>query len=208
MSLLHVNLFIRNKSAHLLPGVWRTDLVIRYAYSGLYLIDQYPELIAQLQARYPGWSISTNPSYYGHNRIKIVPPAGTYIHQLEMDIPPGCYLFSTRCCFSGNEESNWEYAGGRCGDEACVHLMVPTEEVCARDLALPALGKVVANEAFILEHQLAVVKSFLYVGALSKAELLARANAWLAEATEINDTTLIARANAVITLVGQVVECC
>jgi hypothetical protein len=51
MSTAHVEIWLRNSECNRLTDCWRTDLVIQ-ACTGRYLVDSYPEIIAQLQKKY------------------------------------------------------------------------------------------------------------------------------------------------------------
>lgn len=129
MGLAKLNIWIRFEDCRLVDTIWRTDLVIKTC-AGEYLIDMYPDVITQLQKRYPDSNVVINRNYEGSDRIKFEPLKTPHV---EVDVPPGCYMIWTRVCYNQNEETHRFMAIVRCGEELCVNLILPFVKTCARD---------------------------------------------------------------------------
>jgi hypothetical protein len=57
----------------------------------------------------------------------------------ELEVPPGCYIVRAHGCIfgQGNYESDRSLVMVRCGEEACVNLVVPTFAHCLKSIAGP-----------------------------------------------------------------------
>lgn len=206
MGLAHLNVWVRNRNCDLLTDMWRTDLVIQ-ACTGTYLVDVWPEILTQLQTRYPNYTI-LNHFYQGAQRIMLMPPVGTFFNHIEIDIPPGCYKVWTRCCHGQNEETSLQLISPRCGEEACVNLLLPTLKICAQAIVHPLIDHIVVQGAFpAVADRLTILKGVMYAGDIGRALLLEQLQYRLSEAVAKGDTALQARVNAVIAIADQLPAC-
>ncbi len=207
MGLAHLNIWVRNRDCDLLTDMWRTDLVIQ-ACTGTYLVNMWPDIIAQLQARYTGWTI-TSHFYQGAQRIMMMPPVGTYFNHIEVDIPPGCYKVWTRCCHGKNEETSLQLVMARCDEDACVNLLLPELKVCAQQIIHPFIDHVLVQNAFpVVADQLLILRGTMFAAGINKAALQEQLAYRLSEAVAKQDTALQARVNAVIALADQLPTSC
>jgi len=61
----------------------------------------------------------------------------------EIEVPPGCYIVRAYACYYGPDGKLKNYYSDRsmvivrCGEEACVTLVIPEFVNCAKDIALP-----------------------------------------------------------------------
>jgi hypothetical protein len=137
MSRAKLNIWLRYVDCRLITDCWRADLVIKTC-GGDYLVDMDPMIIGQLKERYSDFArVEINPNYQGATRILLQPGGGRFINHIEVDVPPGCYVVWARICHGRNEETNKMMVIVRCGDEACVNLLLNTVELCAKELFHP-----------------------------------------------------------------------
>ncbi len=147
--------------------------------------------------------------YQGAQRIMLMPPAGQRVNHIEAEIPPGCYKIWTRVCHGANEETSLQMVAVRCGEEACVNLLLPTVKTCAAGVLFPAIDHILYNGALQdQEQRLVALRAFQYVAQLAKADVVNMAEYRYQEAVEKGDTALQARAAAVQALAALLPECC
>lgn len=207
MGLAHINIWLRNNACNLLQGCWRTDLVIQ-ACTGEYLINVYPEIINQLQGRYPGWTITTH-WYQGAQRIMLMPPSTETIKNIEVDIPPGCYKVWTRVCHGANEETSVAMLQACCEKpDHCVNLILPELTVCSGAVLHPLMDHVV-HEAFLADdpERLVLMKGVMFGAKKGKPEVIAELDYRYQEAIDKGDQDLQDRVQAVRNLANQLPEC-
>jgi len=110
---------------------------------GVALVDMDSTVIEKLKARYPDYTTVEVPDglYLGERRIKLVPGGGKRFWHVEVDVPPGCYVVWTRVCHCRNEETNKVMVIVRCGEEACVNLLLNTVERCSEEVLHPLLRR-------------------------------------------------------------------
>jgi|WetSurSiteA1Bulk_404760.scaffolds.fasta_scaffold05904_2 hypothetical protein len=182
MSLAKLNIWIRFEDCRLVDTIWRTDLVIK-ACCGEYLIDMYPDVIAQLQQRYPDAKVRINRNYENADRILF---ENLKVPHIEVDVPPGCYIVWTRVCYNRNEETHKAMVIVRCGEEACVNLILPSVKTCARDGMNAFLAR--AKELNVPERYIGVAANVLAgVAELDQQIVANNAKMRLAELKEFKD---------------------
>jgi hypothetical protein len=176
--------------------------------SGKYLVDFYPEIIAQLQARYSTYTIDKLVNYQNATRISIRPPAAEFINHIELDVPPGAYKIWCRVCHGKNEETNIVMANVCCDDHACVNLLLNAVQTCAENLVHPGFDRVVNDGNFQVEAEIVpFMKAMMWVGYKNKATLVQQLGERVIEAQEKGDTALEARINAVLVIVNTLPDC-
>ena len=156
-----------------------------------------------------GSGYEINSHYYqGAKRIMLMPPAGEYVNHIEMDVPPGCYKVWTRVCHGNNEETSTVMVGIRCGEEACVNLLLSTVKTCSAGVLHPLMDKIVYEQALADDEQrLGAFRGVMFGAQLGKQEVLNQLNYRVLEAQAKQDTELEARINAVMALAQQLPEC-
>jgi hypothetical protein len=175
---------------------------------GKYLVDFYPEIIAQLQARYSTYTIDKLVNYQNATRISIRPPAAEFINHIELDVPPGAYKIWCRVCHGKNEETNIVMANVCCDDHACVNLLLNAVQTCAENLVHPGFDRVVNDGNFQVEAEIVpFMKAMMWVGYKNKATLVQQLGERVIEAQEKGDTALEARINAVLVIVNTLPDC-
>ena len=189
MSRAKLNIWLRFRDCSLITDCWMTDLVIKSC-CGEYLVDMDKTIIDQLRKRYPSYTIvDVLPNYHGETRIRLRPPAGTFINHIELDVPPGCYVIWTRVCHGQNEETNKFLAIADCGAHVCVNLLLNRVETCGNQFIHPFLVKAV--QLNMPREQLALAaQAVLQVAEKPKKELVAELNARLEEVAERQDPML------------------
>lgn len=208
MGTFKLDVWLENSKGISLQGCWQADLVIQ-ALTGDYLADYWPEVVAQLQARYSTWTISKEPMYWGHTRIRFRPPAGTYVQEIEIDIPPNSYKVWCRCCFGGNEETNINRVIGECGDHVPCRLLLNSLGTCAGHIAIPLLHAVVKEQALHDDvERVALAKGVLWGANMGRDVFIQQLQQQRLAAVYKNDTILIAEIDNVIALANQIPACC
>jgi hypothetical protein len=157
-----------------------------------------------------GWNIDIPSGYYmGARRIRIIPPIGEHLNHIEVDIPPGCYVVWTRCCFGQNEETNKAMQIVRCGDHLCLNLLLPTVETCSAAVLHPMIDKIVYNNKLDNDANRVIGLRALMAGAdLHKADVLAQLAVRYNEAAALERQDLMDRVVAVQALANQLPEQC
>lgn len=112
-------------------NVWKVELVVKTC-SGEYLVDFNPDVVEKLQESYPDYSV-TKSSREGEATVVL---RNSMIKHVELDVPPGCYLVRAWVC-SGNLWSDRAMVMVRCGEDACVNLIVPRRHNCIREVVIP-----------------------------------------------------------------------
>ena len=112
-------------------NVWKVELVVKTC-SGEYLVDFNPDVVEKLQESYPEYSV-TRASREGETTIVL---RNRMIKHVELDVPPGCYLVRAWVC-SGNLWTDRAMVMVRCGEDACVNLIVPRRHNCIREVIIP-----------------------------------------------------------------------
>jgi len=85
----------------------------------------------------------------------------------ELQVPPGCYIVRAHACYYGtggslkNYHSDRSMVMVRCGEEACVNLVIPEFVNCAKDIVQPLIA-----QAIELQIHPQIIKEF--VGTLGK----------------------------------------
>lgn len=208
MGTAHLNIWLRGVDCVPLTDCWRADLVIKTC-SDKYLVDFYPEIIAQLQAAYPTYVIQKLANYQNYTRISIRPPSGTTINHIEMDIPPGAYVVWCRVCHGKNEETNKVMVNPECGESRCVNLLLNATQTCAEQLVHPAFDRVINDGNFQPEMEvIPFVKVMMWAAYKNKATLVQQLNERIIEAQEKGDTILEGRVNAVLAVINTLPDCC
>jgi hypothetical protein len=65
----------------------------------------------------------------------------------ELQVPPGCYIVRAHACYYGpggslkNYQSDRSMVMVRCGEEACVNLVIPEFVNCAKDIVQPLIAQ-------------------------------------------------------------------
>ncbi|MCK9580381.1 MAG: hypothetical protein M0Q92_08010 [Methanoregula sp.] len=163
MSTGTLNIWLRFEDCSLIQDCWMTDLVIKTC-TGKYLVDNYPQILVDLQKRYPDLKVHEEINYEHHNRIRFGgeqtgygpgPKQKKLNPHFEVNVPPGCYIIWTRICHGANEETNKVLVTVNCGQEVCVNLMLNSTKTCAREFLFPALAR--ARELKINDDDLKVV---------------------------------------------------
>lgn len=220
MSLAHLNIFLRNANCKPLTDCWRADFVFKTC-GGDYVVDFYDitdpvgpppypnnELLNQLRTRYPSYNITRLPNYQGETRVSVTPPAGSFIHHLEVDIPPGCYKVWCRVCHGANEETNKVMVIVRCGDEACINLLLDSSNTCGKEIWHPGAMHVV-DRGFLVEEEIKpYFKLGMDVAYVQKAQIVQQLNERIVEAQEKGDTELQAKIQSVLDIVNSMPDCC
>lgn len=207
MGTAHLNIWLRGSDCVPLTDCWRADLVVKTC-SGKYLVDFYPEIITQLIAKYPTYTISKLDNYQNYTRIHIQPPSGTFINHIEMDIPPGAYAVWCRVCHGKNEETNRVMVNPECGESRCVNLLLNAVQTCSEQLLHPAFDRVVNDGNFIEDMEIVpFMKLMMWSAYKGKAAVVAQLNERIIEAQEKGDTSLEARINAVLAIVNTLPDC-
>lgn len=154
-----------------------------------------------------GWLIGSH-YYQEANRIKIVPAPGEHVNHVECDVPPGCYKIWTRVCHGKNEETSVQMVNVRCGEEACVNLLLPTVKTCSQYVMHPLMDKIV-NEQLLggIDNHIIAFRALMAGGELGKQQVLDQLDQRLLEAQEKEDTVLEGRVNAVIAVANQLPAC-
>jgi hypothetical protein len=147
MSYGKLNIWLRFEDCSLIQDCWMTDLVIKSC-TNIYLVRNYPQILKDLQDKYPDLKVRLVPDYeledrirfggtngygYGANKKKLNP-------HIEVNVPPGCYIIWTRVCHGDNEETNKVLVTVNCGQEVCVNLLLNGVETCARQFIFPGLA--------------------------------------------------------------------
>jgi hypothetical protein len=145
------------------------------------LVDMDPTIVDQLKGRYPDYAVILVHDYEYERRIQLEPGGGRHLFQIEVDVPPGCYVVWARACYGGNEETNKVMVLVRCGDEACVNLLLNDVKTCAREIMYPLLehGALIGMEKPDLE---AVARVLMKVGEMPQKQVLAELDERLAHA--------------------------
>jgi hypothetical protein len=175
---------------------------------GKYLVDFYPEVLTQLEGRYPTYTIVKRVNYQNATRIGIQPPAGEKVNHIELDCPPGCYKIWCRICHGKNEETNIVMTTVACDDRACINLLLNSVETCAKNLIHPAFDRIVNDGNFQVDAEIVpFAKAMMYVGYQNKAALVQQLNERILEAQDKVDTDLEARVNAILTIIDTLPDC-
>ncbi|RZN15556.1 MAG: hypothetical protein EF812_02135 [Methanosarcinales archaeon] len=67
----------------------------------------------------------------------------------ELQVPPGCYIVRAHACYFGHGGSLKNYQSDRsmvivrCGEEACVNLVIPEFVNCAKDIVQPLIAQAI-----------------------------------------------------------------
>lgn len=140
MSAAKLNIWLRYADCSVIDTCWRTDLAINTC-CGESLYENDKTILEQLRKRYSDFHrVELNPNYNRADRMLLQPRPWhdkAYFHHIEVDVPPGCYVVWTRVCYRLNEETNKMMVVVRCGDEACVNLLLDKVETCAGNLFHP-----------------------------------------------------------------------
>jgi hypothetical protein len=102
-------------------------------------------VIDKIKTQFPAtYSVTALPSGTP-DRIRIEKPGGRpatqadHINHVEVDVPPGCYIVWAHICWLHNEDMHRVMVIVRCGDEACVNLLLPTRQQCGHGFIFPFL---------------------------------------------------------------------
>lgn len=171
MSRARLNIWLRYEDCSLITDCWRTDLVINTC-AGAPLVDMDPTLIDQLKERYPDYADIRAHDYVGEKRIMLYPGNGRHLYHVELDVPPGCYVVWTRVCYGGNEETNKVMVLVRCGDDACVNLILNAVQTCVRQVVNPLLERGVLADVPLHDLEVAA-RVLMRVGDIPKEQLVA-----------------------------------
>jgi len=208
MSRAKLNIWLRYADCSLITDCWRTDLVIKSC-CGDYLVDSDPSLIEQLKARYKDYDrIELNPDYMGSDRILLQPSNNhdRYINHIEVDVPPGCYIVWTRVCYKRNEETNKVMVIVRCGEEACINLLLDAVETCTNELFHPFFKRAVELE---LDKDIlqGAIRGMMAVGRKPKREVEMELEQRLGEWGEKPDPGIQKATREIMSIMKKVPEC-
>jgi hypothetical protein len=199
MGYAKLNIWIRYADCRLVTDQWQTDLVIKTCGSdGTPLVDMDPTVIEKLQARYPDYQTVAVRDYEHERRIQIYPggrPRRLFSH-VEVDVPPGCYVVWTRVCYGHNEETNKVMVTVRCGEEACLNLLLDAVETCGRNFVHPGLARGVDMDLpeAVLQHG---AQFLMAVAGKEKGQVLEELGQRLEEARMAEDKDLEKRIHRV-----------
>lgn len=155
-----------------------------------------------------GWIVKATDYYCGEKRIQLIPPSPEKINHVTLDVPPGCYIVWTRCCFGNNEETSKHVVQVRCGEEICFKLLLPTAQLCGGEVIMPAMDHIVQEQNFYDDERLIMLRGFMAVARLDKAAVLARMNLRRAEAEDAGLADKVALVDAQIAIANMLPECC
>jgi hypothetical protein len=118
------------------------DLEIKTC-GGENLVDMLPtpeneKIVAHIKDMYPNSSVSYGLSYLGVKTYHIY-QGKPIINHFEVDVPPGCYVVRVHVCGGGNEWSDRTMVIARCGEEACVNVVIKEAETCIKEVMIPLL---------------------------------------------------------------------
>lgn len=155
----NLNVWIRDEDCSL-RNAWRADLEVKTCL-GENLIDILPvpdleKIITHLKEMFPEFGVSYGPNY-GTKTIRV--QGKPVINHMQVEVPPGCYVVRVHVCGGGNEWSDRTMVIVRCGDEACVNLVIKEAETCFKEAIIPLLR--VAEEVRIPKEQIQVAANVL-----------------------------------------------
>ncbi|MBM4240306.1 MAG: hypothetical protein FJ150_01280 [Euryarchaeota archaeon] len=170
MSYGKLNIWLKHENCNLIDDCWRTDLVIKTC-SGVPVVNMDPKVLRKLKKKYPKWNPMVH-DYMGERRIKLEPTDGTKINNVEVELPPGCYVVWTRVCYKGNEETNKVLVTVNCAREVCVNLILNSTKTCGKEFLYPFVvraKKLDLND----EHVEIAAKLIAEIADIPKEELVA-----------------------------------
>jgi hypothetical protein len=176
MSYGKLNIWLRNMDCSP-KNVWKAELVVKTC-GGDYLVDFNPDIIEKLQRAYPHLRVERG-SRDGETTIRIWSP--DYVQEIkhvEVDVPPGCYIVRAWVCW-GNLWTDRSMAIVKCGDDACVNLIVPRADNCIRNVLIP-FG-VEALEMKLMEDEVQIALNMLIATGKMRVDILRNEITSLAE---------------------------
>lgn len=212
MGYAKMNIWLRSLDCRLITDCWRADFVIKTC-SGIYLTDMDKTLLTKIQTQYSDFaSVSILPMYQGETRISMrrSNSGGPFFNHVEMEIPPGCYVVWARVCHGRNEETNKVMVIVRCGEEACVNLLLNTVDRCAREAVHPVFVKAFERQIPI-DDKKAFARVAMNVGEIKRNVLMQQVNERLVEVGtgEGNIPNLVGVYNEIYNMLAEMSgDCC
>lgn len=203
MSYARFNIWLRDLNC-CPKNVWKVELVVKTC-GGDYLVDFNPDVIDKLKEAYPDYDVRRS-ARGNETTIRIVQPkpyTPQRIKHIEVEVPPGCYIVRAWVCW-GNLWTDRMMVIVRCGEEACVNLIVPRKNNCIRDVVVPFM--VAAKEMRLDPQKVNIATELLITTGRIQKEALRREVTDLTEELEQSEATDAGKYVEALKSIGEVVR--